>query len=150
MNIYTLSQNIASKLKIDEKILLDIIKENLNETQLKSEIIDPKLIEHINNLINIDGEINDIENNLKENETKNNFNRLKQNLGKLQVLVLIKNLKKSKDCDSVIKSLLNVLNNKFENVNNILASDLVQHGGSNDKYYIKYLKYKIKYLYLKK
>jgi hypothetical protein len=148
MNISTLSQNIANKLNIDSNILLNVIKSNLNETQLNSPITDPELLKNINNLINIDGEINDIEQNLKENETKNNFNKLKENLGKLQILVLIKNLEKSKSCDSVVKSLLNVLNNKFESVNNILESDLKQHGGTNENYYNKYLKYKIKYLKL--
>lgn len=150
MNIYTLTQKIALQLNINENILLEIIKSNLSDTQLNIEITDQELINKINNLLTADMEIQNIETQFKEKETINNFNKLKNNLGKLQVLVLLKKLKKSKDCDSVVKSLLGALNNKFESVNHILESDLVQQGGSNDKYYTKYLKYKMKYLYLKK
>jgi hypothetical protein len=149
MNIYTLSKDIAKKLNIDENILLDVIKSKLNDTQINRPISDPELINNINKLIIADSEINDIEQKFKETKTINNFNKLKQNLGKLQVLVLIKNLKKSPDCDAVIKSLLSVFNNKFETVNTILESDLSQRGGGYN-YYSKYLKYKLKYLCLKK
>ena len=56
--------------------------------------------------------------------TKENFNKLKQTLGKVQILVLIKKLSESRGCDDVINSLLSVLNTNFESVNNILTSNL--------------------------
>ena len=49
--------------------------------------------------------------------------------------------------DDIINTLLTVLNAKFENINKILVTYLMQTGGG-DKYYKKYIKYKIKYLKL--
>ena len=70
-----------------------------------------------------------------------------KNLVELQILTLIQ---KKENCDKVIDGLLDVLNKKIKIVNDTLKENLTQAGGSNDKYIKKYLKYKNKYLSLKK
>jgi hypothetical protein len=141
MNLNKVLDLVATNLNIDKSILLNVIKDKID---LNKEIHD---VDTINKLIDVDSKINNFEkNNIVHDHTKHNFTKLKNNLGKMQILVLISKLKKSTNCDDIINTLLNVLNNKFENINNILKSDFSQNGGSNNKYYNKYLKYKIKYL----
>lgn len=148
MSIKDIAIKIAEKLNINSQILFKILETKLSQEELNKPIDDPQKIEHITRLLNAD---NDLENfqkeNIKEELTNINFNKLKENIGKLQVLVLIKGLQKTKDCDSVINVLLSALNNKFDSVNNILATDLKQTGGGTN-YYNKYIKYKLKYLEL--
>jgi hypothetical protein len=156
MNIIDIIKNIAKKLKISETILLDIIKPKITDKELNENIIDTEII---NKLLNIDSQFVTFEDKyiIKE-KTKNNFNELKNNLGKLQILVLINKLKKSENCDDILNSFLSVFNNKFKTINNILISELnqldshqlgeSQLGGGNFIYYKKYIKYKIKYLQL--
>ena len=67
---------------------------------------------------------------------------------------------RNQNCDEIIRALLDALNNKIRSVNQILRENLDpagahhaanQGGGANDdKYMSKYLKYKNKYLSLKK
>lgn len=149
MNILKISNDVASKLGIKSGILEDIIKSRLSLEQLNEEITDPGKLEKINELFAADSNFLNFEKeNIKEGKTKENFDKLKENLGKLQILVLIKNLEKTKDCDSVLNALLGVLNNKFDTVNNMLSSNLQQNGGGVS-YYNKYIKYKVKFLNLK-
>jgi len=149
MNIIYILQLIATKLNIDENILIDTIKNKVNDKELTNIITDSDKLDKINNLLKIDSQFNDFEkNNIKNENTKQNFNKLKQNLGKLQILVLINKLSKSDKCDDIINALLNILTEKFENINNILSTDLIQIGGNQNKYYKKYIKYKKKYLKL--
>ena len=149
MNILKISNDVASKLGIKSGILEDIIKSRLSLKQLNEEITDPGKLEKINELFAADSNFLNFEKeNIKEGKTKENFDKLKENLGKLQILVLIKNLEKTKDCDSVLNALLGVLNNKFDTVNNMLSSNLQQNGGGVS-YYNKYIKYKVKFLNLK-
>ena len=151
MNITYILKLIASRLDINENILLNAIKDKINDKELNNEITDPDRLIKINELLDVDSKLVEFEkNNILQEHTKVNFNKLKQNLGKLQILVLIKKLTESKGCGDVINALLSVLNTKFENVNNILISHLVQSGGTNNNYYNKYIKYKIKYLNLLK
>lgn len=150
MNILKISNIIATRLGINPNTLKNIIEIRLTEKQLNEEITDPEKISKINELFKVDSNFLEFEKiNIKEENTKNNFNKLKENLGKLQILVLIKNLEKTKDCDSVLNALLGVLNNKFDAVNNMLSSDLKQNGGGVN-FFNKYIKYKIKYLKLNK
>ena len=149
MNILKISNDVALKLGIKPSILEDIIKSRLSQEQLNEEITDPSKLEKINELFAADSNFLNFEKeNIKEGKTKENFDKLKENLGKLQILVLIKNLEKTKDCDSVLNALLGVLNNKFDTVNNMLSSNLQQNGGGVN-YYDKYIKYKVKFLNLK-
>jgi hypothetical protein len=104
-----------------------------------------ELEEKIKELIKQDNEINQFgkEHNIKSD----NFNELKINLGKLQLLAI---LKKANNCEDVLNSFIDLLNNKIGAINDILKAKL-QAGGSdiNYEYYRKYNKYKNKYLLFK-
>ena len=148
MKILEISRFISSQLKIDYKPLEEIIITNLSEEQ-RNINFEGSLMFKIENLLEKDLLISNFgELEINKESTKINFMKLKNSLGKLQILVLINNLKKSKDCNDVLNSFMNIFNNKIESVNEILANDLLQTGGGN-KYYNKYLKYKINYLNLK-
>ena len=149
MNIIEITDKIAKNLGIESKELLDIIEGNLSEDEKNIKIPDDKM-EIINNLLNSDTNIQKFETNIKSEKVKTNYNTLKNNLAKLQVLVLIKKLKKSEKCDDVLNSFIMVLNNKMDAVNNTMVSNLtLKGGGNNNNYYTKYIEYKVKYLTLK-
>ena len=110
------------------------------------EFKDDEKMKKIRSLLDTDANILKFgESHIRQESTKENFIKLKNSLGKLQILVLINDLKKSKDCDDVINSVMKVFNDKIETVNTILADNLTQTGG-NSEYFLKYLKYKKKYL----
>ena len=132
---------IADNLGIDRIIIVQSIPENLID-----EIISDDQIEKILELLNSDNEINNFG---LENQLGDNFNDLKSNLGKLQILVLSKSLKKAKKCEEILNTFIDLMNNKIGQVNNVLKSNL-QFGGGQKNYYKKYKKYKIKYLFIKK
>ena len=152
MNILDISKTISEKLGIEQKILDDILKQKLSEEQLKMEFKDDEKMCKITSLLETDANILKFgELQITQESTRNNFTKLKNSLGKLQILVLINDLKKSKNCDEVLDSFIKVFNDKIESVNTILADNLTQTGGKSKKsnYYIKYLKYKKKYLIMK-
>ena len=132
---------IAQRLGIEEEIILNSIPQ-----ELVNQIISDDQIEKIQALINSDIEINNfgLDNNLGEN-----FNELKSNLGKLQILALTKNLKKAEKCEEVLNTFINLMNNKIGQVNDVLKTNL-QFGGGQKNYFKKYIKYKKKYLLIKK
>lgn len=132
---------IAENLGIDPIIIIDSIPENLID-----EIINDDQIEKIQELLNSD---NEIKNFGLDNQLGDNFDELKSNLGKLQMLALIKSLKKAEKCEEILNTFINLMNNKIGQVNNILKTNL-QFGGGQKNYYKKYKKYKIKYLFIKK
>ena len=150
MNIINILKLMASRLNVAENILLDAIKGKISDKELNDKITDPIRLTKINELLEIDAKLVQFGiNNITQERTKNNFNKLKENLGQLQILILVKKLNDSKGCDDVINTLLTVLNAKFESINNVLVDNLMQTGGGeDDKYYKKYIKYKIKYLKL--
>ena len=82
------------------------------------------------------------------------WNSFKQNLGKLQVLAILKKIRQG-DCDATIQTIVEALNAKLQAVNTILESNLQSGGGKqstnsiNDPYYHKFLKYKFKYMLAK-
>ena len=149
MNILQISNNIAKNLNINKDILDNILENKIEKEQLNEPIKDINKLNEINKLLEVDSKIFDFEKNLKNNETIENFKLLKENLGKLQILVFIKSLEKSKDCNDILNAFIELLNNKFKIVNNILSDDLVQTGGGNINYLNKYIKYKSKYLKIK-
>jgi hypothetical protein len=104
-----------------------------------------KLAGKIKALIQQDDEINQFGH--KYNITSAKFTELKINLGKLQLLAI---LKKANNCEDVLNSFIGLLNTKISKVNDILKGTL-QAGGSNInyEYYRKYNKYKNKYLLFK-
>ena len=125
----------------------DIISD-LDETilsQIETFIVPEELREKIIALIEQDKAINDFGTEHEINSKK--FAELKINLGKLQLLAI---LKKANNCEDVLNSFIGLLNNKIGAVNNILKKNL-QAGGSNInyEYYRKYNKYKNKYLLFK-
>lgn len=143
MNILDVAENISRKLNIDPNKLKDIIELKIPE---RDRIINEQsLLNKINLLLESDDQINKFQSRLNNPVVLANFNTMKEKLGELQILALIKKLEKSESCDDVLNSFLVVLNNKFESVNNILEESLNQSGGSkNIDYYLKYLKYKLK------
>lgn len=139
--------------------LIPLISKNLNITIDKSkfsilnkigdDIIQEINIEHIKSLLKSDTEFKNFEDeyNLNNNET---FKIFKNELGKLQILILLKTLNKAKNCDDVLNVFIKLLNNKFNSVNNILENNLKGGCINNINFYKnKYLKYKIKYLIYK-
>jgi hypothetical protein len=148
MKILEISRIISEQLGIEYEPLEKIITTNLSKEQIDLDFNDTIKLK-IDQLMKKDLLIYKFgETEIKNQSTKDNFMKLKNNLGKLQILVLINNLKKSKNCNDVLNSFMNIFNKKIESVNEILADDLLQTGGNN-KYYNKYLKYKINYLNLK-
>jgi len=133
----------ALQLSNEQKIQ---IKRNIKSNLLTSKLTNETLVNKINQLIENDKELNNFQQDHINNlNLRNAFNNLKSNLGKLQVLVLLKKLKSATSCDDVLNNFINVMNNKIDNINNILMVD--QSGGSH--YYNKYIKYKKKYIILK-
>ena len=146
MNILDISKIISEKLGIENKILYDLLIQKLSEDQLKMEFKDNEKMCKINSLLETDAGILKFgESHITKDSTMTNFTKLKNSLGKLQILVLINDLKKSKNCDDVLDSFMKVFNDKLETVNTILADNLTQTGGKSN-YLVKYLKYKKKYL----
>jgi hypothetical protein len=139
--IRNIANDIADNLGIEVEIILESIPETLVD-QIISDDQNVKIAE----LLGSDNQIYafGIENNLGVN-----FDELKSNLGKLQMLALIKSLKKAEKCEDVINTFINLMNNKIGQVNNVLKNNL-QIGGAQKNYYKKYKKYKIKYLFIKK
>jgi hypothetical protein len=159
IGIIDLSKLIATDLNIPVEQLTDLITKKLTPEEIARSGENHKdKIHMIIKLLQSDKEINNFGNSLTNQAVKDNFNNLKNNLGKLQVLVLLKKIDKSNNCDEVLNTFIGIMNNKVSIVNDImekkLDNNLVggQIGGSlNDKEYIgKYIKYKLKYLRLKK
>jgi len=137
-------EQIATKLSINSNLLIGILDRKGID---KGQLVDNILLTKIGGLINADEGINNFETKIKKEDVKANYGQLKQSLGKLQTLILIKKLEKAEDCSDVLNSLIIVLNQKVSAVNNILEE---QKGGSKQNKFInKYYKYKTKYLELK-
>jgi hypothetical protein len=144
---------VGNNLGIDLKLLTSI--KNLDVIEL-NRVIDVDKLKNINDLANADLLFKDFENNYLNNLdtepiVKQNFIKLKENLGELQIKIFMKKLEKAKNCDSILNILIETLNNKLTTVNTILSDDLKQKGGNvNIDYHNKYIKYKNKYLQLLK
>jgi hypothetical protein len=145
--IYNIAKRIKEKLGIEEDIIDDLLK-NINFDKLSDE---KKSL--IDNLIDADDKLNLFKDKIKTDKVKKNFDGLKTNLGKLQILILIKSLKKSESCDDILDSFIKILNTNVNSMNQIAENNIIQKGGFNKNintnYLNKYIKYKIKYLQLK-
>lgn len=139
--IENIAIEIAKKLGIEPIIITQSIPDSLID-----QIISDDQIEKIQELLNSDNEINNFG---LDNQLGANFNELKSNLGKLQMLALIKSLKKAEKCEEILNTFINLMNNKIGQVNDVLKTNL-QFGGGQKNYFKKYRKYKKKYLYIKK
>jgi len=131
---------IARNLDIDPDIIIESIPHNLANQTISADQ-NEKIVELL-------GSDNQIDAFGKNNNLGDNFNELKSSLGKLQMLALIKNLKKAEKCEDVLNTFINLMNNKIGQVNDVLKTNL-QFGGEQKNYYKKYKKYKIKYLFIK-
>jgi hypothetical protein len=159
IGIIELSKLIAGKLAIPEQQLIDLINTKLTPEEIaKSKDFNKDKISEIMKLLQSDEEITKFGDSLKNQGVKDNFEHLKKNLGKLQVLVLLKKIDKSTNCDDVLNTFIGIINNKVSIVNDIMEKKLDNKlvggqvgGGRNGKEYIgKYIKYKLKYLRLKR
>ena len=159
-DITDIAIKVAEKLGIESSKLTDIIQKHESiKGKITFEEKHKGLLDQINDLLEKDNEINKFQDKLKGSSEKllANFSLLKQNLGKLQILILLKNLESSENCDDMLNSFILVLNNKLESVNSIMETSVAkkldepnkQTGGGNNKYFYKYNKYKFKYLSLK-
>lgn len=157
LTILDVADKISIKLKIGTQTLRNTIKEKFpHHSNIK---LDNKLLNEINKLLETDDEITKFQlklENMSQN-TQNNFQILKIELGKLQLDTLIKKINKSSDCEEILHAFISALNGKLSVVNDILTESLqnpidstsIQKGGSIEidninKYYLKYAKYKLK------
>ena len=129
--------NITDTLDIDKNNLESVIKRK-KKIKIKNQ---PKLI---NKLLNNNVRINKLNKHFKNNkDLYQKIKKLKNELSILQLNTIIDKDEKTGILNDVIKT----IDNKVENINYILESNINQNGGNNT-YYYKYLKYKIKYLEL--
>lgn len=168
-NILTIANLIAEKLHIDKSALHDAIKKKFNNVETIK--LNEELITKITQLLEADDSIQKFQNKLtelnKSDKIISNFYKLKIELGKLQLAFLIKKINKSNNCEDLLKAFMSALNGKLTIVNEILAESLsnpqqnsssdfetisnLKGGGdisncTNKKYYLLYVKYKLKNL----
>lgn len=139
-----------SNINLDDipKENIDLIEKILNTDDKMDKEVNEK-IGLINKLLKTDNELNNFGKQIKTDSVKKNFTGLKENLAKLQILILIKTLKESKSCDDILNNFITILNTKVTTVNNIVENNITQKGGGNNNlYFKKYIKYKTKYLEL--
>ena len=142
--IRTFAIEIANNLGINVDIIIDSISQDILEQPISDEQM-TQLQGIQTELSTIDQDINEFG---RSNVLGDNFIELKNNLGKLQVLALIKKLKQAEKCEDVLNAFTDAMKYKIEKVNTALESNL--QSGGRQKYYIKYMKYKKKYLLIKK
>lgn len=150
--IHEIAAQVEIKLGLAPNFLTQIINEYEQKKKYKITITSEhkELLDKINKLLENDKEINDFNVTDLDQHVIDNFNLLKQNLGKLQILILMKKLEKSNNTSDILVSFIQVLNQKIENVNEILVD---QQGGyfkdniKNNLNYINYKKLYIKYKY---
>lgn len=140
-NIIKIVEKICNNLHIDSTNLIKIINSKIPENNRI--ITDQALLEKINLLLISDNDIQNFSSRITNQEVIKNFEIMKNQLGELQVLTIMKKLEKADTCDKILNSFLGVLNHKIAGVNDVLKESLVQTGG-NVNYYFKYLKYKMK------
>ena len=151
-------REITNKIVEEMKSFNDNAKYKIiNDTLLHNNVA--KLIEADTNLNDVFNR-SDIQNRIKDKDgVKTEWQKTMSQIARLQGLIILRKISEN-DCDGLIKSLLGAFNQKLEAVNQVLASDLkqsgqasdnnrIQTGGTNNNY-LKYLKYKNKYLRLRK
>jgi len=143
-NIFTaLDISNNDQIKLREEIL------KFNDKDKNKIISNDTINIALRELINADNEINKIK---KEYEffddIKDGWDNMTRNLAELQTFILLKNIN-TKKCSKFITSLKNVLTSKIKFVNNIIEKNIET---KNNEFNVakKYLKYKNKYINLKK
>lgn len=138
-NILDIAKNIAQKLNIDSTKLIEIIKKKNYDKNFDSNI-HQNLIRKIYLLLENDTRIQAFEEKL-DSSVKINFYKLKENLAELQLLILLKNIKKSKSNSDILNTFIKILDQKIDTINDVLASDLSGGGINNTIRNIKNIKY---------
>ena len=133
--------------KDQEKLKKEILKYNDKD---KNKIISNDTINiALTELINADNEIKKIKNDYDFFEDiEYGWDNMTQNLAELQTIILLKNIN-TKKCSKFISSLKNLLTNKIIFVNNIIEKN-IETKNTEINVAKKYLKYKNKYINLKK
>ena len=134
-------------------LLKSEIDEKFNDTNRFQIISNPNIQVALQGLIKSDSEIKMLKNLYSSffSKIEKEWDEMTTNLGKLQTYILLKQIKPN-DCSDFIKKLGDALNDKINSVNEILEQNIMSEtaeivNNSNNK---KYIKYKNKYLNLKK
>ncbi len=130
--------SIASTLNVTDTNLKSYIK-NYKNIKIKNEPI------LINKILNNNVRMNKINKHFENNN--HIYEKIKDLKKKLAVLQL-NNIIKKDDKSDLLNNVIQTIDNKIVNINNIIENNLSQRGGYSNNYYYKYLKYKIKYLKL--
>ena len=94
---------------------------------------------YVDELFQVDRELKNFYDNYSQNyNIKENWDKMTESLGELQMLSLLEKVEGT--CDEVINALLDVLSKKITKVNEILRSKLVQPAARGGKINDKYLK----------
>ena len=133
-------QMIATSLGIEPEQkdeLIKLVQEKIKNKEIQDvREFSPEINEKIRDLMKSQGNVKEFENNvLKKKYTRttlNNFNTLKYNLGKLQILVLLKKIEKATNNEDILNMLFTALSNQLKNVNDIMTINL-KGGGINMK-----------------
>lgn len=143
MKLIDFITRVSNIIDIDRQILIDLSK-NVN---INKEIPDDIVIK-LKELLIIDNKIRKIVDGTTDAIMNTKFIKLKNNLAKLQILILLKKISNTDIGYEALQTLLDVFKDKIHVVNEIL---LQQGGGKNtrEKAYYKYLKYLVKYVRLK-
>ena len=154
MDIKSIINNISKTLNLNEDIntkLHNIVKEENRDTLIKidnNEIFD-KLYDY-NIKLDAFGKTLLVKN-------KDIYDKLKEDFGELEVKILIKTKDNPEKMNEIFNDIIGSIGNKISKVNNLIKERLEineQLGGNNSlnqiKYFKNYIKYKNKYLKLKK
>jgi hypothetical protein len=129
-------------------------------TQLKSDMVKYENVDKLSfikdtqtkldTLIKADKKLQEISIKLNDDvlygDAKDKWNKMLQNVSKLQALSLIN---KTPDCKETTNAIIDALDAKLKAVNDVIQENLQQQGGNIKSYKHKYLKYKSKYLRIK-
>jgi len=135
------------------ELLKSEIDQKFNDANRFQIISNPNIQAALQGLVKSDSEIKMLKNLYSSFFTKieKEWNEMTTNLGKLQTFILLKQVKPN-DCSKFIKKLGDALNNKINFVNEILEQNIMNETAEivNKSNKNKYIKYKNKYLNLKK
>lgn len=137
--LYSVANLLASKLNINKKFLEPIFKKKGFKNV---EITNEEMISKIELLISKNN-INDFDVTKYNEQIQTKFTTLKENLGKLQILTLIKKLEAATDVNSILDILITAVNTTLENTIELDKLGEKQQFGGNINKIIK--KYKINY-----
>ena len=129
--IISLNLNQEDKTKLN-----DIIQDKITKKEIEANVdITPELQEKLDGINNGNDKMKTFETTYMKQYTANtnkNFNSLKYNLGKLQVMILINKIKKATDNSMILDTILDALNNTMGTMGNMLDMNLTGGGIHDD------------------